>query len=188
MGNAEAIRRGRECEVGNGATIVHLETDNTGVPVEGTVDGYVLRRVKERAVIRRINCHSAIVAPAAQGGSLRATSAEDHVFRFQGPRRIRGRTPGYGNFRVNRAARFAVAGGDVAAFIRGDAAHPPPIRIGLKCPLLKYCRRAVRAADFIPAHAGYTVDRDGVIENDGFMIAKVAVGHPVIGYIADRGQ
>src|SRR5439155_24369060 len=106
---------------------------------------------------------------------------------------------GVADARVAVAARRAVADRDVAVAIHGDAAHPAEERVrggGAKRPLLRDSRRAVQAAELVPAHTDEAcrllawptaaADRHRVVDHPALLAAEVAIGQPVHQAVGER--
>src|SRR5207249_1001672 len=92
-----------------------LERPDSRVPVEGAVRGEVLVRVPECAVVGRIDTHARVVAPAAEGGRLRAVAVDDRPLALRHhAERIAREPPGVVDSRMEAGARDAEAERDVA--------------------------------------------------------------------------
>src|SRR4051812_6157112 len=90
----------------------------------------VLLRVPEGAVVARVDGQVAVVAPAALDLGLRAgAGVRDLLGLGHLTQRVTGRATGVADRRVVVRSRGAVAGGDVALLVLGDAAHPAPERV-----------------------------------------------------------
>src|SRR5664280_542603 len=86
-----------------------LETPDSRAPVECAARLEVLIRVPERAVVRRINGHGAVIAPSIQICELRTGARLNNVLRLHCAHRIGGQPPRVPYRRVNTAAGRAVA-------------------------------------------------------------------------------
>ena len=86
----------------------------------------VLVRVVERAVVHRIDCEIAVIAPAIGGGALAAGAVEKMLLTRQGIQWIRRQSASVTDLRAYRTAGCAEAQRDVALVIGADAAHPAP--------------------------------------------------------------
>src|SRR3989442_125435 len=87
---------------------------------------------------------------------------------------------------MHRAAGYAVADGDIAVLVHGDAAHPAVAAVRSEGALLEHRRRRVRATHFIPAYPSAAAGGDGVIDHDRLMVAEVPVGIPVHEPVGER--
>src|SRR5439155_7042739 len=113
-------------------TTGELERDHARAPGPDQDDvlGEVLLRVPERAVVARVDGQVAVVAPPAFDLGLRARArVADLLRRGHLTQRVAGGPARVAHGREVVRPRGAVAEGDVAVAVLGDAAHPPPERV-----------------------------------------------------------
>ena len=90
--------------------------------------------------------------------------------------RISSQAPGVTDLRVKDGTGSAETDRDVALSVHGCASHPAPGGIGSICALLKNGDwSGGNVAQLEPADACDTASVDGVISNDRFVVAEIAV-------------
>src|SRR5438874_420007 len=170
-------------------TTGELERDHARAPGPDQDDvlGEVLLRVPERAVVARVDGEVAVVAPAALDLGLRTGArVADLLRRGHLTQRVAGGPARVAHGREVVRPRGAVAEGDVAVAVLGDAAHPPPewVRrrvVGRVGALLVDGRRpAARDPHLVPADARVAVVRrlHRVVEQDRRVEAEAPVRQP----------
>ncbi|OQA94793.1 MAG: hypothetical protein BWY25_02671 [Chloroflexi bacterium ADurb.Bin222] len=150
----------------------------------------VLLCVPEGAVVHWINAHHAVVAPAiVAAGLIAAADDQRRLGLGQRPQGIVRQPSGVAHGGIDAAAGHAVAQGEVALSVHRYTAHPAVMGIrGIRALLINR-RRPAGVADLVPAHAGEIAARvHGVIDDQRFVIPKVAVGQPVHQPVADGVQ
>ena len=90
------------------------------MPVKAAAGSQILGGVPEGAVVRRVDAHAAVVAPAVETSGLGPGTLNNAVFAFERPQRIAGHAAGITDGGVNAAARGAVSHGDVARLVHAD--------------------------------------------------------------------
>src|SRR6266542_4425339 len=135
-------------------------------PDDDRVHGEVLLRVPEGAVVGRVHGQVAVVAPAPLDLRLRAGAGERDLLDLGHlAKRVACGPAGVADRRVVVGPGRAVAEGDVAVLVLGDAAHPAPERIGRRVvgrvrPLLvDPWGAAPRAPHLVPADPDLALGR-----------------------------
>src|SRR5713226_4693645 len=101
-----------------------FERSQPSIPVKASRGFVVLLGIPEGAVIRGINSHAAIVAPAVEAVCLDAR-ARDYLLRgFHLAQRVGWDAPYILNARFHRAVRLGVTQGNVSDLVHADASHP----------------------------------------------------------------
>src|SRR5262249_50846472 len=160
------------------AAVWELERANARAPVEAAAGLQVLVGVPEGAVVHRVHRHRAVVAPAMEVTRLRAHPGLQRRLALRHlPKGVTCQPSGVADSWAYRTAGDAIAKGDIARLIHGDAAHPAVVGVGRVRPLLEDRRRAVGTAQLVPAHAHAGASSDRVIDYQRFMpISEVTVG------------
>src|SRR5262249_59654661 len=124
-------RTDREIVARRGAARRELERCDPGLPVERSVRRDVLARKPERAVVRRVDRHRRVIAPARERPSLRAGAGDDGAFplrhRAGG---IAGQPARVPDRWFRRARRRGESQAHVARLVHRDAAHPAERGVG----------------------------------------------------------
>src|SRR5690348_13932600 len=137
---------------------VELESDDLGSPVgvgAGALE--VLVGVPHGAVVRGIDAHAGVVAPAIDG-LLRPFA--DIELGLQLHPALGGRLAGDGEIGEHGGARNAVTEAQIALLILGDAAHPAvKAVVGAKRSVVRHGPTAASARQLIPALARLAAGR-----------------------------
>lgn len=176
------------CAILGRCTLNEPEVADTRAPVEAGRRRVVLVCVVKRAVIHRIDCDIAVIAPAIGSGTLAARPIEKMLLTGQRIQCVRRQAACVTNLRVNRTAGRAKAEGNVALVIGGDAAHPAPGGVWLVRALLEDCPAArLCPLQFKPADTCHRAGTDRVIVKQRFMtVGEAAIGVAEHQAIANR--
>src|SRR5712692_8638481 len=156
------------------------EAADLRVPVRRvSIRSQVLVGVPEGAVVG-IERQAAVVAPPGAmtlGNRFGAATLDDTALAFQRAGWIPWHAARVANRRVDRVARCAVTNGNVAGAVHRDAAHPPKHVTRCVSALLIDDWILVRP-QLVPPHSMPAVDDDGMIHDQCFVIAEIAVREP----------
>jgi hypothetical protein len=156
-------------------TSIELERADSSYPVKTSRDCVVLLRIPKRAVVARVNRHRTVIAPAMKRIELHAASVDKY-------KRAVHCTP----WIVCSSAAHVDAGKDalagraetqrrIANMVHGNAAEPIiHVWIFERSLLVNRWRRGI--TDLVPAHGSKWSTSNCVIDDQGFMIAEVAIG------------
>src|SRR4030088_1238511 len=101
-----------------------FERRQPGTKVKASGGLVVLLGIPEGAIIRGINSHTAVVAPAVEAVCLDPGTRNNHFRGFHLAQRVGWNAAHILDARFDGAARLAVAEGNVSGLVHGDASHP----------------------------------------------------------------
>src|SRR5260370_14947872 len=101
-----------------------FERRHPSVPVKASCGFVVLLGIPEGAVIRGINSHAAIVAPAVEAVCLDARARDYPLRRFHLAQRVGWNAAYILDARFDRGVRLAITEGNVSDLVHADASHP----------------------------------------------------------------
>src|SRR5205807_4144124 len=184
LGGADRSGTGADREVIGGrrrTAAGELERADARLPVEGSVGGDVLVDVPERAVVAGVDRDGAVVTPTAQAlRGLGPGAVDDRPLPLRhGPRRIARQPARVVNLGVERAAAEAETEAHVAGMVHGDAAHPAIVGVRRVGSLLIDGEAAAGNAQLVPTDPDRATGADAVVDDEGLVVAEVAVGEAV---------
>src|SRR5262249_15894522 len=163
-----------------------LERPNAGGPTRATCRSIIFVHMPERAIVRRIDEHRAIVSPATTGACLVSARRNERCFALCDViGRITGQTTSITDFRVEARAGGGISNWDVGLAVHVDAGHPAKQPIGSVVPVLLLCWRSgnyvTSHVELVPAHSRWPgegvigSEQDRVIGVNGFGATAVLV-------------
>src|SRR5207244_2403575 len=129
-----------------------LERSQASVELEASIRLVILLGIPESTVVRGIDRHAAVISPAVETVLLNPTTCDDQFGGLHRSFGIGGNTANIFNGGLNRGTGLAVAQGDVAILVHGDAAHKLGhcARATAYCSLLENGRGGTGVTYFIP--------------------------------------
>src|SRR5215831_7713824 len=139
----------------------------------------------EGAVVRRVDAHARIIAPAFRV-RLRPFARYGRLLDRHLVRRVACAAAGEADAGRNLRAGHAVTHQHVARLVHRDARHPSKRRVRRVCPLLEDRRRPTRVAQLVPAHPRRIAGDHRVIDGERLVVVEFSVGEPEHQPIAQR--
>src|ERR1035438_470459 len=164
---------------------IELEADDSGSPIGAARAARVLLGIPERAIVRGIHLHGAVVAPTAGGRGLIARANLHGHFTTEGAANIVTQTARDADSGVDRRARDAVADADVPEFVGGGRAHPATGGVGVEIHVVVHLGRVgagIANFDYLDTGYGASGWANTLREDQGFAVgAEVPIRQTIHG-------
>src|ERR1035437_7635867 len=165
---------------------IELEPDDSGSPIGAARATRVLLGIPERAIVRGIDLHGAVVAPTAGGRSLVASANLHGHFTADRVANIVTQAARDADSGIDGRAGNAVSETNVPQFVGCGRAHPAAGGVGIEIHVVVYLGRGgARVANFHQLDTGYGPRRgvtDTLREDQGFAVgAEIAIRQTVHG-------